>query len=110
MAYKDKEKQREYQRKWHSEHKLPKSKQTSYQKRKQMVKDAKDRPCAICKTKYDHCVMDLHHLDPSKKDAMVSQLLKSGSFQTLQEEINKCVPLCANCHRLLHNNLIKLVD
>ena len=88
----------------------PKSEQTGWVKRKEMVKDAKDKPCAICKVKYDPCVMDLHHLDPSKKDGMISHFMKSGSYQSLQEEIDKCVPLCSNCHRLLHNGLATLAS
>jgi len=109
MPYKDPDKQREYQRQWQNKNRLPKSEQTGWNKRKQMVKDAKDKPCSICKVKYDQCVMDLHHLDPSKKDGMISHFMKSGSYQSLQEEIDKCVPLCANCHRLLHNGLVMLV-
>ena len=108
MPYKDPEKRREYSKKWMAENRPPKSKESSYQKRKGMVKSAKDKPCEICKVKYDPCVMDLHHLDPSQKDGMVAHIMKSGSFQSLQEEIEKCVPLCANCHRLLHNGLALL--
>jgi hypothetical protein len=109
MPYKDPQKQLEYQRQWQNAHRLPKSQQTGWNKRKEMVKSAKDKPCAICKVKYDPCVMDLHHLDPSIKDGMVSKIVKSGSYKTLQEEIDKCVALCSNCHRMLHNNLVDLI-
>jgi hypothetical protein len=110
MPYKNKEKQKEYQRKWHSEHKIPKTKQTSHNKRKQMVEEAKDKPCAICKIKYPPCAMDLHHIDPSTKDmGGISGMIRMGSYQKLQEEIDKCIPLCAVCHRLLHNNLAELI-
>jgi hypothetical protein len=109
MGYKDREKQRQYQKEWHSRNRLPKSAQTSYQKRKQMVRDAKDKPCAICKIQYDPCAMDLHHIDPSEKEMGVGSFVKIGSYKKLQEEIDKCVPLCAVCHRLLHNDLAELV-
>ena len=52
--------------------------------------------------------MDLHHLDPSQKDERVAQLAKSSSYKKLQEEIDKCVVLCANCHRMVHGGIIFL--
>ena len=110
MPYKDPEKRKAYQQKWHSENKRPKSEQTSWLKRKKMVADAKDKPCAYCNVKYDPCVMDLHHIDPLVKDNQVSHLMKSSSYGKLQEEIDKCVVLCANCHRMLHADLITLVQ
>lgn len=103
MPYKDPEKQKEYQRKWHSEHKLPKSKQTSYQKRRKMVHEAKNVPCYRCKQTFPTCCMDFHHLDPTQKDGMVSKLMKTGTYKSLQEEMDKCVVMCANCHRIEHS-------
>ena len=108
MPYKDKEKQKEYQKLWASQNKLPKSKQTSWLKRKEMIKVAKDKSCAACGVKYDPIVMDLHHLDPSQKDERVAQLAKSSSYKKLQEEIDKCVVLCSNCHRMVHGGIIDL--
>jgi hypothetical protein len=54
--------------------------------------------------------MDLHHIDPSKKGLEISKLVYRCSYSALQEEISKCVPLCANCHRMVHAGLIKLED
>ena len=108
MPYKDPEKRREYSKKWMAENRPPKSNESSYQKRKGMVRSAKDKPCQICKVKYDPCVMDLHHLDPSQKDERVAQLAKSSSYKKLQEEIDKCVVLCANCHRMVHGGIISI--
>jgi hypothetical protein len=109
MPYKDPEKQKEAQRVWAQNNKKPKSEQTSWLKRKEMVRIAKDKPCQICKIKYDSVVMDLHHTDPNVKDSGVAKLMKSASYSKLQEEIDKCVVLCANCHRLLHADLVDLV-
>ena len=106
MGYKDPDKQREYQREWQRKNYTGKFNATTYQKRKKMVADAKSSPCAACGKSYPPVVMDLHHRDPSQKDGMVSKLLKSSSMAKLQEEIDKCVCLCSNCHRLLHAGLI----
>ena len=108
MPYKDKEKQRAYQAKWFRENAPQKQEQTTYKKRRAMIENAKNVPCQCCKTSYPSVVMDLHHIDPSTKKDNVSKLLKSGSLQSLQEEIDKCVVLCSNCHRLVHAGLAEL--
>ncbi len=47
--------------------------------------------------------LDFHHLDPTEKENSVSQLaLQGASEQRLQEEVEKCIILCANCHRKEH--------
>lgn len=47
-------------------------------------------------------VLDFHHKDPNEKDVEVSLLVRKGNKKKLIEEINKCIVLCANCHRDLH--------
>ena len=43
---------------------------------------------------------DFHHIDNSKEYEVAS--LKQSKSKRI-EEIKKCVPLCANCHRTRHN-------
>jgi hypothetical protein len=50
---------------------------------------------------FDYAILDLHHCDPKEKVENVSQLLHR-SKQAIAREVNKCVVLCANCHRLYH--------
>lgn len=54
---------------------------------------------------YSACIkaLEFHHLDPSKKDFTIS----NGNFKLKEaiEESKKCVLICANCHRELHDNL-----
>ena len=48
-------------------------------------------------------LLDFHHLDPTKKDSTVARLTSSSSSkQRIQDEIDKCIVLCANCHREFH--------
>ena len=54
--------------------------------------------------------MDLIHVDPSPKKHSVSKLLQIASYKTLQEEIDKCAPICANCNRLLQNGYVDLPE
>lgn len=64
--------------------------------------------CSICG--YDRCLyaLDFHHLDPDKKDKAVCNLLSSKSFKAAAAESKRCVLLCSNCHRELHDGLITL--
>lgn len=49
--------------------------------------------------------LDFHHLDPAKKDINISEAAGEGySIEKMKREINKCIILCANCHRKLHWN------
>ncbi len=58
--------------------------------------------CQICK--YDRCVsaLEFHHVDPREKDFEVSA--KMG-WAVVRPELDKCVLLCANCHRAVHAGL-----
>lgn len=57
--------------------------------------------CADCKQIYHRQVYDFHHLDGSEKEGLVSAMLAS-SYKKAEQEITKCILLCANCHRLRH--------
>ena len=61
--------------------------------------------CQVCGNKISIC-LDFHHVDPSKKDKEISALAAKKSLSKITTEINKCVVVCANCHRKIHANLI----
>lgn len=63
--------------------------------------------CRVCG--YNRCLaaLEFHHLDPNKKDFDIARII-SYSFKTLLIEANKCVLLCGNCHRELHEGVITL--
>ena len=57
--------------------------------------------CADCKQTFHYAVFEFHHLDPNQKDSSWQQLrLKSNEKR--KKELEKCIMLCANCHRLRH--------
>lgn len=60
--------------------------------------------CQDCGVVDDPCIYDFHHLDPSKKDLAFGQR-GGSSFVKLKPELDKCVLLCANCHRKRHANI-----
>lgn len=55
---------------------------------------------------YDLSVLEFHHCEPDKKRKEVYGML-GYSRAVIAEEINKCVCLCCNCHRLAHVGLAK---
>ena len=65
-------------------------------------------PCIVCGEAEKACI-DLHHLDPSTKYKNVAQLIvERANIEIIKKEIDKCVCLCANCHRKVHAELIDL--
>lgn len=57
--------------------------------------------CSICGYDKHPKAIDLHHQDPSLKYKPVSKLIYSAI--KLEEELKKCIPICANCHRILYD-------
>ena len=48
---------------------------------------------------------DFHH-KVGGKDLNISQMLNGKySWSELKKELDKCIILCANCHRLRHRNI-----
>lgn len=58
--------------------------------------------CSICGYKKCYSAMEFHHLDSSKKDFQINRSA-TLSFEKLKTELDKCVLLCANCHREIHS-------
>ena len=111
MPIKDKEKNREYQREWARKRgKTKRINQRGPENRQKLVDDAKSHPCVVCNIEYPLCCMDLHHADNSEKTVSLTGLTRTGPYDKLKEEVDKCVPLCANCHRMVHEGIKQLPD
>jgi len=114
MPIKDKEENRKYQREWARKRgKTKRNNQVGPKRRLEMVEKAKDYPCVVCRIAYPIPVMDLHHADDSEKTVTtvsLTGLTRTGPYDKLKEELDKCVPLCANCHRLVHAGIKQLPD
>jgi len=56
---------------------------------------------------YDRCMeaLEFHHLESSQKDFGISGKGYTRSWTKVREELNKCMLLCANCHREVHAGL-----
>ena len=63
--------------------------------------------CVKCGYDKYYGSIDLHHLDPSKKDASFTGL-RSWSWERILKEIENCIPLCRNCHGEVHAGIIDI--
>ncbi len=63
--------------------------------------------CEMCG--YNKCVnaLEFHHLDPSQKEFNIGKKGATRKWENVQKELDKCILLCANCHRELHDTLNK---
>lgn len=60
----------------------------------------KNSKCAICGDSRWY-VLDFHHI--KGKDFTISEKVREGcSLDTIKKEIEKCILVCANCHREIH--------
>ena len=75
-------------------------------KNKEITDVVKSNGCIIC-GELELCCLDFHHLDPLFKENSISNL-SGGASERLIEEIEKCVVLCSNCHRKVHNGMITI--
>lgn len=68
---------------------------------REYVQDIKKHSkCAMCGEDRWY-VLDFHHT--GDKDFNISQKVQEGcSLETIKKEIEKCIVLCANCHREVH--------
>lgn len=73
---------------------------------KKWMIEYKGGKCTDCGVKnLDISCYDFHHLDPSKKDFNLSGINSAKiSLEKVKKELDKCVLLCANCHRAKHSN------
>lgn len=64
-----------------------------------VIRAAKDRPCADCNTRYPFYVMDLDHRPDEEKLHVVNKMPGRFGIDKIKDEISKCDVVCSNCHR-----------
>ena len=77
---------------------------SSRQRLKEKLVEYKGCKCEICC--YYNCInaLEFHHLDPSEKDFGIANG-NAIAFEKAKKEVDKCILVCANCHREIHFNL-----
>lgn len=78
-------------------------------KTKQRLIDASGGKCCVCG--YNKCsnALEFHHINPSEKEVPISGLRTSAkSWEDIIKEVEKCILVCANCHREIHSGMIDI--
>jgi predicted HNH restriction endonuclease len=94
------------QKKWYEKNKKLQM-ERQHRKRKELMRWLSDHKatlsCDVCGFSFEgrpECC-DFHHIDPSFKDGNIKTFISYGKNR-VKAELDKCVPVCANCHRTLH--------
>lgn len=81
-------------------------------KRRRAIKalaiEYKGGKCQICGYSKYQGALELHHIDPKQKEFSISRRGHSRSWERVKREIEKCILVCANCHREVEGGIIKV--
>ena len=58
--------------------------------------------CTKCGYDKHLAALEFHHLDPKQKDFTLGKVL-NRKWSSIVKEIEKCILLCSNCHRIEHS-------
>jgi|SRR6185436_17436869 len=58
--------------------------------------------CTDCDGVFHDCLYDFHHIEQHTKEFNIGSV-RWVSWKRVQKELDKCVLLCAHCHRLRHH-------
>lgn len=82
------------------------------QKRRDKIKELaieyKGGKCCICGYNKCHSALEFHHLNPETKDFGIGANGYTRSWKDVKDELDKCILVCANCHRELHSGIIRI--
>jgi 5-methylcytosine-specific restriction endonuclease McrA len=78
------------------------------QKIKMMAIELKGGKCQLCGYNKYQGGLDFHHIDPSTKNFGIASQGHSRSWARVQEELAKCILVCANCHREVGAGLVNI--
>lgn len=104
------QKRKKYQKKYYEAHK-EKVKENSRRAREKFHKKWTEFKASLSCTKCGEshpAALDFHHIVRSKTNKKVFKLVHNHNWTDLMLEIDKCVVLCANCHRKHHAEEKKL--
>ncbi len=97
------QKLRVYRREWYYRN-ATHAKQKVIERRQRIIKfieaQKTGRSCERCDETFVRC-LDFHHREPSEKLVSLSGLARAKAWRQskIEEELGKCILLCANCYR-----------
>ena len=83
-------------------------------KRRRKVKtlaiEYKGGKCQICGYSKFQGALDLHHINGKDKKFGIADKGYTRSWEKVREELDKCVLVCANCHREIEGGITQLPE
>lgn len=64
--------------------------------------------CCLCGYHRCSAALDFHHQDERTKKFGLSQDGLTRSWEKTRKELEKCILVCANCHREIHAGILQL--
>jgi len=78
------------------------------QRKLQIVKELGGK-CSICNYNKNLSALTFHHQNPKRKDFKLDiRSLSNRKFSKIQNELQKCILVCHNCHSEIHHPLAQL--
>ena len=60
--------------------------------------------CSRCGYRGNYSALEFHHVDPSRKSFSLDlRSLSNRRWLTILQEARKCILVCSNCHKEIHN-------
>ena len=75
---------------------------------KAMAIEYKGGKCQTCGYKKYQGAFDFHHLNPKEKDFGIGDKGYTRSWEKVRAELDKCILVCANCHREIEAGITQL--
>ena len=83
-------------------------------KRRRKIKalaiEYKGGQCQICGYHKYQGSLDLHHIDHRGKDFGIADKGYTRSWEKVRAELDKCILVCANCHREIEAGIVQLPE
>ena len=76
-------------------------------KLKEMAIALKGGKCTFCGYNRYNGALDFHHIDGKTKEFGVSLDGITRSWKRVEKELEKCILVCANCHREVHAGILQ---
>jgi len=114
MPFKDeavrKAKQKVYARKWYEGNRqevIKRARKGRDKNRIEWVAYKSKQRCSHCRKKHP-AIIDFHHvIKEGKRSVNYLAVRKRNIAEAIKEAEEKCIPLCSNCHRILHWDLTR---
>jgi len=79
-------------------------------KLKSMAIEYKGGRCQICGYAKYQGALDLHHINPAEKHFGMGDKGYTRSWEKIKAELDKCILVCANCHREVEAGVTQLPE